>query len=488
MNYFKGMKYEDIRPIFEKVWDQIQSFAPMDSEKEKYSKKKKESRKKSLVRKRAGEKQSEESTKRQKIEDDVEKEELKAYLDLVPREEFAMEIDSLATKLVKARYMTSSPEGYKLMLWGDLKILFEPDEKDEVWRNQHEYNLISSRLFDSCGIHILLMNNGISIHMMIEKKYPLTQEMLSKMLSKKLEVWRGKGVGMDRGYMVDWMKRRRLMLMGGERVDEEGNILGSGAVGWGRCIVGVDSDIGIVGVGEWFVIGLGRVEGCREGGGVGVDWEWSGGEGVGGCLWCGCMGEGANDVWGGDGWGEWDGLMECGDVGGGIGDVFDMGLGRDWMGRRGGRSGGDGWEGLGGGRAAWRGYEDMGVRIWGGGGMGGGGGGDGKVWGGTGGGLYVDRVADGGGEGAAGGGRAVEGEGMGRSDSAGLRYGVGEGGSRERGGMGGGGGGMDGSGRGARGGSTGGGKRGTGGPGGAGNRGEVRMWMWGGMSGRGSDG
>ncbi|GJY28190.1 hypothetical protein Tco_0403957 [Tanacetum coccineum] len=237
MNYFKGMKYEDIRPIFEKVWDQIQSFAPMDSEKEKDSEKK-GSRKKSLARKRAGEKQSEESTKRQKIEDDVEKEELKAYLDLVPREEFAMEIESLATKypivdwkthvltenfmyyqifradgssknykifsemlddfdrqdvldlhrLVKARYMTSSPEGYDLMLWGDLKILFEPDEEDEVWRNQHEYNLISWRLFDSCGIHILLMNNGIAIHMMIEKKYPLTQEMLSKMLSRKLEV------------------------------------------------------------------------------------------------------------------------------------------------------------------------------------------------------------------------------------------------------------------------------------------------------------
>ncbi|GJR63715.1 hypothetical protein Tco_1505877 [Tanacetum coccineum] len=67
-------------------------------------------------------------------------------------------------------------------------ILFQPDEEDEVWRHQHEYNLISWRLFDSCGIHILLMDNGIAIHMMIEKKYPLTQEMLLKMLSRKLEV------------------------------------------------------------------------------------------------------------------------------------------------------------------------------------------------------------------------------------------------------------------------------------------------------------
>ncbi|GJR46518.1 hypothetical protein Tco_1314621 [Tanacetum coccineum] len=54
-------------------------------------------------------------------------------------------------RLVKARYMTSSPEGYDLMLWGDLKTLFEPDEEEE-------------------------------------KKYLLTQEMLSKMLSRKLKV------------------------------------------------------------------------------------------------------------------------------------------------------------------------------------------------------------------------------------------------------------------------------------------------------------
>ncbi|GJY67763.1 hypothetical protein Tco_0470745 [Tanacetum coccineum] len=165
---------------------------------------KKGSRKKSLARKRASEKQSEESTKRQKIKDDVEKEELKAYLDLALREEFAIEIESLATnemlddfdrqdvldlhRLVKTSYMISSPEGYDLMLWGDLKILFEPDEEDEVWKNQHEYTLISWKLFDSYGIHILLMNNEIAIYMMTEKKYPLNQEMLSRMLSKRLEV------------------------------------------------------------------------------------------------------------------------------------------------------------------------------------------------------------------------------------------------------------------------------------------------------------
>ncbi|GJU52350.1 ribonuclease H-like domain-containing protein [Tanacetum coccineum] len=188
-------------------------------------------RKKSLPRKRR-------IVKRQKLEEDAEKEELKGFLDIIPREEFAEDVESLSTKypivdwktytltenfmyyqifrgdgssknykvlsemledfdrqdveelyrLVKERYSASRPEGYDLMLWGDLHTLFEPDEEDEIWKNQHEYNVISWSLYDFCGIHILLMQNGIAIHMLTEKKYPLSQEMISKMLKKKLEV------------------------------------------------------------------------------------------------------------------------------------------------------------------------------------------------------------------------------------------------------------------------------------------------------------
>ncbi|GKD57030.1 hypothetical protein Tco_1290417 [Tanacetum coccineum] len=91
-------------------------------------------------------------------------------------------------RLVQERYETTHQEGYDLLLWGDLKTLFEPCEEDEVWRNQQGYNLISWRLFDLCGVHVLLMDNGIAIHMMIENKYPLTQVMLSRMINRRLEV------------------------------------------------------------------------------------------------------------------------------------------------------------------------------------------------------------------------------------------------------------------------------------------------------------
>ncbi|GJR63300.1 putative reverse transcriptase domain-containing protein [Tanacetum coccineum] len=182
-SHFKGISYEDIRPIFERVGDQNNAFVPNDSE-----------------------------IKKEKLEDDAEKEELRDSMDVVLRDDIAIDVESLATKypivdwkthvlrenmrqdvldlhkLVQERYDTTSPEGYDMLLWGDLRILFEPNKEDEIWKNQHDYNLISWRLFDSCGIHMLLMHTGIAIHIMIEKKYPLTQKMLSRMLSRRLEV------------------------------------------------------------------------------------------------------------------------------------------------------------------------------------------------------------------------------------------------------------------------------------------------------------
>ncbi|GJT23840.1 hypothetical protein Tco_0893777 [Tanacetum coccineum] len=58
-------------------------------------------------------------------------------------------------RIVKEKYSASRLEGYDLMLWGDLYTLFVSDEENEIWK---------------------------------KKKYPLSQEMISKMLSRKLEV------------------------------------------------------------------------------------------------------------------------------------------------------------------------------------------------------------------------------------------------------------------------------------------------------------
>ncbi|GJR28893.1 hypothetical protein Tco_1105125 [Tanacetum coccineum] len=240
---FKGMSYNDIRPIFEKLWDFNQNIVPMDAEKGSKKQKSPEKEKaKSPEKERSTEKIVEEEAVTQEEREEVVKEpvtkrkksiprkttrrdqKLKKILRrwnsrefwICPREEASLEIESFINKgdgssknykvlsemledfdrmdveelfrLVKERYSTSAPEGFDLMLWGDLHTLFEHDEDDEIWRDQHEYNLLSWRLCDFCGIHILLMDNGLAIHMLTEKKYPLSQEMLSKMLSRKLEV------------------------------------------------------------------------------------------------------------------------------------------------------------------------------------------------------------------------------------------------------------------------------------------------------------
>ncbi|GKE70410.1 hypothetical protein Tco_1528482, partial [Tanacetum coccineum] len=66
--------------------------------------------------------------------------------------------------------------------------MIKPNEEDEIWRNQQDWNLKNWKLHNFCGVHVVLMDIGLVIHMMVEKKYPLLQDILSKMLSRKLEV------------------------------------------------------------------------------------------------------------------------------------------------------------------------------------------------------------------------------------------------------------------------------------------------------------
>ncbi|GJR30404.1 hypothetical protein Tco_1106636 [Tanacetum coccineum] len=227
----KHKNFEEVQKLYEREKKWIDDFKPIDDDSQQQAE---------STKKRPRADSEEESSKKQKLEEDndAEKEELRDSMDVVPRDDVAIDVESLATKypivdwkthilnenmmyyqiiradgssknykifsemlddfdrqdvidlhrLVNERYETTSPEGYDLLLWGDLKTLFEPNEEDEIWKNQQDYNLISWRLFDSCGVHVLLMNTGVAIHMMIEKKYPLTQEMLSRMLNRRLEV------------------------------------------------------------------------------------------------------------------------------------------------------------------------------------------------------------------------------------------------------------------------------------------------------------
>ncbi|GJY26581.1 hypothetical protein Tco_0401307 [Tanacetum coccineum] len=91
-------------------------------------------------------------------------------------------------KLVKARHGETRPEErYERVLWGDLKIMFEPNIEDAVWRDLREGKVMIWKLFDSCGVHFVRFDN-MQIYMLVDKKYPLTPATIAEMLNKKLQV------------------------------------------------------------------------------------------------------------------------------------------------------------------------------------------------------------------------------------------------------------------------------------------------------------
>nr|GEX86135.1 hypothetical protein [Tanacetum cinerariifolium] len=173
-SHFKKMSYEEIRPIFKRVWDQIHAFVHMDSEIKKevmkksrfdlqqkqfakdVSEKKNDSnskpvggsRKKIVAKKRIGAKLDEESAKRQKLKDVTEEES--------------------TTKYEKEK------EEHRL----SLKIIH--NDESEV-----NYEPLSKKI-SYCELGILVVGkDGSKRHR--EKKYLLIKELLKKMLNLQLE-------------------------------------------------------------------------------------------------------------------------------------------------------------------------------------------------------------------------------------------------------------------------------------------------------------
>ncbi|GKA48847.1 hypothetical protein Tco_0741805 [Tanacetum coccineum] len=127
--YFKRMSYNDIRLIFERVWDHVNTFIPIEFEVEKDSSKPSERETLKIV--------EEEKVKEEDVNPEpvlIEKKVVgirrktlargrASDKQVVPDEEEFVDPEILHTKLVMERFQDNTPEGYNLMLWGDLKIL-----------------------------------------------------------------------------------------------------------------------------------------------------------------------------------------------------------------------------------------------------------------------------------------------------------------------------------------------------------------------------
>ncbi|GJZ04225.1 hypothetical protein Tco_0537500 [Tanacetum coccineum] len=165
-NQLKNKSFDDIQKLFDKAMKRVNTFVDMDTE---------------LV-----------EGSEQKMDEDKETSELQRLIEVVPDEKkVAIDVIPLATKppsiLVKAKYGSTRPEeGYERVLWGDLKTTFDPHVEDQVWRNQQDYRLLDWKLYNSCGVHSLRKQN-VHIHMLVEKRYPLTPATITDMLNRKLQ-------------------------------------------------------------------------------------------------------------------------------------------------------------------------------------------------------------------------------------------------------------------------------------------------------------
>ncbi|GJW76983.1 hypothetical protein Tco_0138665 [Tanacetum coccineum] len=89
-------------------------------------------------------------------------------------------------------YSEYNHEGIELILWGDLKIMMESsteeNDQGDFWNNQQDWEIFRWRLYEACGVCILELKDGTVIYMLVERRYPLSKELLQRMLDLGLEV------------------------------------------------------------------------------------------------------------------------------------------------------------------------------------------------------------------------------------------------------------------------------------------------------------
>ncbi|GKE20823.1 hypothetical protein Tco_1432335 [Tanacetum coccineum] len=200
-NQLKGKTYEEIHRFYERQQKRDQDFIPMDSEKEaqKSSKRLKRVAESYTIQKSPKKpkvmKYAKDATEEEAAEYEKEKEELRADgsssfhgdIHAFFRRLDRQNLNDLY-RLVQERFQDHPLEGHDLLLLGDLRMIFDPNEEDELWMNQLDWKLLRWKLYENCGVHTLFMDGKpMKINMLVEKKYPLIKELIEKMLNLQLE-------------------------------------------------------------------------------------------------------------------------------------------------------------------------------------------------------------------------------------------------------------------------------------------------------------
>ncbi|GKD82098.1 hypothetical protein Tco_1348937, partial [Tanacetum coccineum] len=150
-NQLKSKSYDEIQEMFNKEMKRVNTFVDMNTELVKSSETRTEG-----SSKRAGDELESDKSKKQKLDERVE-----AKKD-DQEEDYDREDLEALWKLVKAKHENTRPEeDYERVLWGDLKVMFEPDIKSEVWRNLQGYKVTVGKLFNNCGMINIKFRGGL---------------------------------------------------------------------------------------------------------------------------------------------------------------------------------------------------------------------------------------------------------------------------------------------------------------------------------------
>nr|GEY66674.1 hypothetical protein [Tanacetum cinerariifolium] len=192
MEHFKGITYDKVRPIFKREYNKVQTLFKPDKDEEPIKKRVvgetllQESFKKLKVVKVSG------SHSTQDIPTDdpkeISKEDVKNMLKIIPVTEFKIKA---LQRLVKEKFNSAVPTVDKeKALWVELKRLFEHDANDVIWNLQRYMHYpIMWKLHSNCRVHqVSSTTRRHDMYMLIEKDYPLSNGVMTLMLSTRLQV------------------------------------------------------------------------------------------------------------------------------------------------------------------------------------------------------------------------------------------------------------------------------------------------------------
>nr|GEU71130.1 hypothetical protein [Tanacetum cinerariifolium] len=216
MNFFKGMTYSEIRPLFKKHYNSNQAF--LERVEEEVTVQEKEIEEEEELKRHLQIMSNDDDDVYTKatplasnvpvVDYQIHRENNKPYYKIIKAdgshklflsfitllENFDREDLETLWKLVKETFETTELKNFSNdFLLNILKIMFEkPNIKANVWKDQKGiYGLAkvkSWKLFESCGVHIITLTTT-QMFMLVEKKYPLIHFTLQQMLNNvRLEV------------------------------------------------------------------------------------------------------------------------------------------------------------------------------------------------------------------------------------------------------------------------------------------------------------